>query len=79
MRSKMSSVLLSIGAAVTVLALMADMISLALHHEVAGWLMALTTLGLGAVGAGVALIFTDDVKDAPDLQEIISRARQQTS
>ena len=79
MRSKTTSVLLSIGAAVAVLALMADMISLALHHEVAGWLMALTTLALGAVGAGVTLSFTDDVEDTPDLQETISRTRQQIS
>lgn len=79
MRSKMVSVLLSAGAAVSFLALGADMFALVLHHEVPGWLMALTTLGLAAVGAGVALGFTDDVEDAPDLQEVISRARQQIS
>lgn len=75
----MVSVLLSAGAAVSVLALGADMFALALHHELPEWLMALTTLGLAAVGAGVALGFTDDVEDAPDLHEVISRARQQIS
>lgn len=77
MRSMTASVLLWTGAAVALLALAADMVVVALHQEVTGGLMALTTIGLGAVVAGVAMRFTDGAEDAPGLQEILSRARQQ--
>lgn len=79
MRSKTASVLLRAGTAVALLALVADVLALALLHDVNGWLVALTTIALGTVGAGVARGFTDDVEHTPDLQEIISRARQQIS